>query len=129
MTPVFKATLRAGKILIIDRPAFDRYLAGRKDGNYEVIVRRERVQRSLNQNSYYWGVVIPLLVQWSGYEDEEVHDALKQRFLTEHREGGLDHVRSTSQLTTTEFTEYIERVRQLAAEHGVYVPDPGEATA
>ncbi len=94
----------------------------------EVIVRRPRVQRSLSQNSYYWGVVIPLFAEYCGYDDpQDLHYALKVKFLSEPEEHGLGRVRSTSSLTTAEFTEYVERVRKLAAEHGVYVPDPGEA--
>jgi hypothetical protein len=129
LTPIFKATCQSGRLSFDNREAFARYILTLKDGPVEVIVRRARVQRSDNQNKYYWACVIPLISEWSGYEHEEVHDALKQRFLTEHHEGGLDRVRSTSTLSTSEFTEYVERCRRFAAEHGVYVPDPGEVTA
>lgn len=128
MTPIFKATCQSGKLTFQDRSAFDRYLQTVKDGPMEVIVRRPRVQRSLSQNSYYFGVVVKLIADFCGYEVEDCHRALRARFLSEPGELGLARVKSTTELDTREFAEYVERCRQLAAEFGVYVPDPGEAT-
>ena len=72
--------------------------------------------------------MIPLLAEVAGYDDEEMHAALKMRFLRNHVGADLPSVRSTSDLDTAEFTEYIERVRQLAAEfYGLLIPNPGEA--
>ena len=128
LTPIFKATCQSGKLVFDDREALSRYILNLKDGPVEVIIRRARAQRSLSQNSYYWGVVIPLLAEYCGYDEpDEMHDALKQRFLSAPIEHGLTRIRSTSHLTTTEFTDYIEKCRKLAAELGVYIPDPGEA--
>lgn len=50
-------------------------------------------------------------------------------FLTERDGDGLEIPRSTSDLSVTEFTKYIEHCQQFAAENGVIVPDPGEVTA
>jgi hypothetical protein len=79
-------------------------------------------------------VVIPLLAEHIGYETEEMHDALKWRFLQTHTQDEHDTaaswvklptVRSTADLDTAEFTEYIEQCRRLGAEMGVVIPGPG----
>lgn len=85
------------------------------------------MQRSLSQNAYYHGIVVKLIADHCGYEPEDCHQALRTRFLSEPGELGLARVRSTTELDTREFTEYVERCRQLAAEMGINIPDPGEA--
>ena len=69
-------------------------------------------------------VVIPVLAERCGYEDEEMHDALKWRFLQKH-DGPMPTVRSTASLNTVEFSEYTAQCRRLAAQMGVMIPDPG----
>lgn len=129
MTPIFKASCQSGKLVFENRGAFDRYLWNLKAGPLEVIVRPAKARRSNSQNRFYWGILIPLLVEWSGHSGEEVHMGLKLKFLTERDGDGLEVPRSTSDLSVTEFTKYIERCQQFAAENGVYVPDPGEVVA
>ena len=53
-----------------------------------------------------------------------MHEALKWRFLQKH-DGPLVTVRSTTDLDTAEFTEFIEQCRRLGAEMGVVIPGPG----
>jgi hypothetical protein len=109
----------------------------------EVIFRRPRKQRSNEQNRYYWGAVIPAILQ--GFRDlgndvqpgnpedaEVIHQYLKARFLPPrevadaageaHRLPG-----STAGLSTAQFMDYIAAVQQFAAEYlNVNIPDPGE---
>jgi len=127
VTPIFKAQCQSGKLTFQDRSAFDRYLQTVKDGPVEVIVRRARVQRSLSQNAYYHGIVVKLIADHCGYLPEDAHDALKVRFLSEPTGNGLARVKSTTESDTREFTEYVEQCRQLAAEMGINIPDPGDA--
>ena len=109
----------------------------------EVIFRRPRKQRSSEQNRYYWGAVIPAVLQ--GFRDlgndldpgnpehaEVVHQYLKARFLPPrevadasgeaHRLPG-----STAGLSTAQMMDYIAAVQQFAAEFlNVNIPEPGE---
>jgi hypothetical protein len=80
--------------------------------------------RSMSQNRYYWGVVIALFAEHVGLDAEEMHAALKMKFLQKH-DGPMETVRSTTDLSTEEFQEYLEKCKQLAAEMGVEIPDPG----
>jgi len=90
-----------------------------------ITLSKARKDRTDNQNNYYWGVPIKMIADTLGYEKDEVHDALKAKFLA--REGVLPRIPSTTTLTTVEFNEYLERIGQWAAEFlGIVIPDPNE---
>lgn len=83
--------------------------------------------RSGSQNRYYYGVPVKLLSELTGYSHGEMHDALRWKFLRVHRDGMPDTVRSTTDLTTAEFEDFLTNVRQWAAvEMGCYIPLPHE---
>jgi hypothetical protein len=93
----------------------------------DVTIREHKSQRSSNQNNYYWGVVLPILGDYFGYDTDEMHEALKIKFLSK---GACDipTARSTTKLNTGEFEDFLERVRRWAlTEYGVNVPLPNEA--
>lgn len=97
-------------------------------------------KRSSDQNRYYWGCVIPIfrdIYKNLGYDitDDETHDTLAKRLLGEIDMINADgevvgrKTRSTTTLTTKEFTEYCEAAQRYAAQHfSVYIPDPNEQT-
>jgi len=127
MTPIFHGKIDSGKIVFDTAVKFNSYLETLDGKRVEVVVRKERSQRSNNQNSYYWGVVLPILGDYFGYEPDEMHEALKLKFL---QIGPCDvpTVKSTTKLNTTEFEEYLERIRRWAAtEYSVQIPLPGES--
>jgi hypothetical protein len=81
--------------------------------------------RSDQQNRYYWGVVVDLLAVHTGYTPDEMHEALKLKFLIIHRPGLPDTVKSTAKLTISEFMEYIDSIQKWAArDMGCVIPDP-----
>ena len=84
--------------------------------------------RSNQQNAYWWGVVIPLIAEASGFTDDEAHDALKAKFLgQDDLTTGLRKIGSTAKLDTRQFTELIDQVRQWAQDFlTVYIPAPNE---
>jgi len=102
----------------------------------EVIIKKARSKRSDNQNRYYWGCVVKIVRQ--GLKDlgwimspEETHDFLKDKFLgyeTMANSEGLEigkKYKSTTELTKTEFGEYIEQIQIFSAEIlNVIIPDP-----
>jgi len=85
----------------------------------------------MSQNRYYWGVVLATLSEWCGHEPEELHDYLKRYHLDPVRREfptGLSMriVPSTTNLAVEEFSGYVDKVVQWAAEQGVNVPSPDE---
>jgi hypothetical protein len=99
-------------------------------GSYRVYVCDNKRQRSLEQNAYYWGVVVKMISDHTGYNKDEVHLKLCFLFNAEmievkgeyHRQG-----RSTTKINTKEFGEFLEQIRIWAStELGIDLPEPGE---
>jgi hypothetical protein len=123
--PIFKISVRKGKV-VVDNPAdYAVYISKLEGCRGELIIRKERKARSLNQNRYYFGVVVKILADFTGYTPEETHDALRMKFLVVH--GVIDTIQSTTELSTVEFEEYMAKIRQWASvEYGVGIPEPNE---
>ncbi len=122
-TPLFAGRVEGGRIHL-EKPQLWRALLERNEGQeVGLSLTRRRKDRSLPQNAYYWGVVVAMLAEHCGYLPEEVHDALKAKFLMDHS-GELPRIKSTTALDTKEFGEYVDRCIQLAAELGIVVPSP-----
>lgn len=126
--------VKAGKLGIQNKPGFDALLARMKDGEVVVRVEKPKTGPSLLQYAWYWGQVLELISDHTGYEPEELHEYFKQRFLPKHL-AIADHngeVKddiviggSTTKLEPPEFADYCERIRRFAAEElYVVIPDP-----
>lgn len=113
-------------VLRYDENQFITWAEKQKDGKYALSIKKWYKPRSLQENAYYWGVVIELLCGHTGYTPEEMHDCLKAKFLPHGvDEYGLEHVKSTTKLSTVEFETYMEDIRRWASsELDVYIPDP-----
>jgi len=107
-----------------------RYLAKFKPGHliYITVGRvKERKPRSLEQNAYYHGVVLDILCREIGYDHDEMHDALRYKFLSYENVDGLKAILSTTQLTTREFEIYLKRIRRWASmDMNIIIPKPNE---
>lgn len=94
-------------------------------------------KRSTPQNRYYWGVVVAevrLGFLEIGYDmtAEQTHDWLKEKFnpiIVENKLGvTIEMPGSTTQMTKTQFSEYIEKIARFAAEYlGITIPSPNES--
>ena len=107
---------------------------------YRLTARIERYGHHLTpKHRFYFGVVVDLVrrgLKDLGWEPktcsaEAVHEMLKREYLTvdEHVKDGvfLKRTRSTTELDTAEFSQYLEHCKQFAAENlGVLIPDPNE---
>lgn len=132
------AQVRKGKLYIRDRETFDEAIR-RLDDRWmlEVTVKRLRASRSQRQNRYWWGVCVALVSEHTGYTPEEIHEIAKQMFLPRKLAvcDGNGEVKgefvmggSTRTLNTAEFSEFVERFKQWAAETlDVAIPDADEA--
>jgi hypothetical protein len=124
VSEAFRGTVIDGHFRPDSPGEFKAVLAKLEGKDIAVRLVRFRESRTLSQNGYYWAVVVPMFAECCGYDDEEMHNALKMRFLMKH-DGPMPTVRSTTSLDTKEFTDYIESCRRLAAEMGCVIPDPG----
>ena len=88
----------------------------------------EKRMRTLRSNRYYWGCVLKYISEYTGFTIEETHSAMKELFLSEENlQLGIKKIKSTTKLTTKEFSEYIEKIKLWAGEKlGVIIPESGE---
>ena len=99
-----------------------------------VTVELVRKKRTISQNNYYWGIVLPAIAEKTGYSTPECHAVLKRLHLPPReikwRGRPLKIANSTTLLSTGEMVEYIERVCAEAAQMGIIVPpaDPQLST-
>lgn len=125
---IWDGRVREGRIILEDLEGW-RALLKRFEGKpVQLTLSKLRVPRSNQQNRYYWGVVVKIMAEECGYESEEMHEALKARFLRRRQDeevGGLPRIGSTAALDTGAFAEYLDHCVRLAAEMGIEIPPPG----
>lgn len=104
-------------------------------GAIRIEIMEHRPRRTDRQNRYYWPCFVQPLAdflreQGDLTEDEEAHELIKAKFLRKtivNKKTGevMEYVGSTTDLTTKEFNEYLDRVAfWLADMFGIVVPDP-----
>lgn len=137
---VASASVKSGRLYIRNRRHFNQQVAQLKEGwEMELTLKRRRATRSIQANRYYWGWVIERLVKHCdhSYTPEEMHELLKARFIPKTlaiHDGNGEIVfemvlgGSTRKMNTHEFYQYVESIREWAADTlGCDIPDPGEA--
>ena len=127
MNPVLYGKVERGK-LVLDYPEqLVIRMASLEGKRVEVIVRKETTTRTNQQNRYLWGIVYAIISDNTGYDPEQVHDAMKVKFASQHLDNGLVITERTSKMTTERMTQYIDDIKRWAAEFlGCYIPDAGE---
>jgi hypothetical protein len=125
----FTAAVQGGRIAWDNPAAISRFTKLLEGKRVEVQMRKFRKKRSTGQNAWYWGVLIPILGDHLGMDADELHDALKFKFLRVRVDEELETVRSSASLTTEEYSRYMENCQRLAAEYGCDVPFPNECAA
>jgi len=95
-----------------------------------VIVSKRKQKRSLNQNNYYWGVVLKTIGDELGYFVEDMHKTFATMFLKQIIKIGNEEIetyKSTTKLTTDEFEDYLQKIRMFASsELDIIIPLPNE---
>ena len=97
-------------------------------------IRRPQKRGSDPLRRYYFGAMLPLFMSEIGYEPHEkdmFHEQLKMLyFQPEPDEHGFKRVpavfRKKARKLVKEQAKFIEWVKRLAAQQGIYLPDPNE---
>ena len=130
MNPIFEGRIINGEPRIRNLKEYQAWLSTLEGKEIDIEVSKHHSQRTHPQNNYYWGVVIALMSDWTGFTPQEMHDTFKNMFLKETRRSkqgkAYDVVRSTASLTTQEFGDYVEKCRMFASMQGLVIPDPNE---
>ncbi|BBP82444.1 hypothetical protein PHLH8_20860 [Pseudomonas sp. Pc102] len=94
---------------------------------YEIVLRPLKSKRSIDQNKRYWALLRELsAIAWvdgKQYDDQVWHEQFRRWFIgceeTRLPSGEVElHGISTTTLTVQEFTDYMTRIEQWAAEQG-----------
>ena len=124
--------------VVANHTLWENFLKELKDGSYTVAFK-PRKYRSLNQNAYYWGIMVPMVkdgLREQGYDEvkssNDAHEVLKALFrkreIVNKETGQLITVipGSTTDMSTSEFKIYMEEIGKWAAEFlGINIPPPG----
>lgn len=134
INPQFTGTIKDGTLSLDNPDRFIKYLSNLKSSEVVMTVKPKRRVRTskqpnekTNQNGYYWKIIIPILGDYFGYNPDEIHQALKVKFL---RIGGTDQllkIGSTAKLSTTEWEDLMERIRVWAlTDYQIEIPTVGD---
>lgn len=118
--------VKAGKMRVKDRYAFEKALAQFPDGLVSVTVETttEKAQRSAQANRFQWKL-FELIAAETGHSKDEIHDWMAEQFLTYQLEtvdkqtGEVTSVRvtkGTSRLNTAEHAYFLDCVIKWAGE-------------
>lgn len=96
----------------------------------ELVIKKYRKKRTIPQNSYYWGIVLDLISEASGYTTEELHELFKRLYLKKEIVIGgkvYEVSISTKKLNTDQFEKYIEKIKRFAEiKLSLRIPNPNE---
>ena len=134
---VTTATTTKGRLRVRNWNRVESELKNSRDGEWLVTISRAKATRSGQANRYYWGTVVQAVAEHTGYTPDEVHEIFKAKFIPKRlaladgngeAQGEFVIGGTTTRLDTTEFYEYVEAIRQWAAETlSIDIPDPVEA--
>lgn len=100
---------------------------------FEVVFKSKSKHRSTQQNRWWWAC-INILSNELGYSKDQMHEICKYKFLkhelVDEKTGEVfEYLKSTTELTTTEFSTLIESLIQWSAEtFNCVLPYPNEQT-
>jgi len=101
-------------------------------------IEKSKKKRSTPQNSYLWGVVVPIVqntLKEVGHTltKDQTHDLLKLKFLKEtlivDEETGetIERIKSTTELSTSQMMDYFAGIREWIFDFfGVTIPEPNQ---
>ena len=129
---VINGNLKRNRNLILEA------LNGFEGQEITITLQKAKKRRSNPQNSFYHAVCVPIMQQClkdAGYlmTLEQTHEMLKLRFLkesilvNEQTAEYIERIKSTTELSTIEFMEYILDIQKFAIEYfNTEIPDPNQ---
>jgi len=120
-SPLFRGTVAQGELKMWSPEGFRKHLSSLR-GEVEVIVRKWKKRRVIEQNSLYWAY-LKMIEEDTGNPSVYLHEYFKNSLLP-HRVISLGGKKyevpmSTTELSTIEFTNYLKRIE---AETGLPIP-------
>ena len=99
------------------------------DGVYRVTIEPYKKDRSKAQNSLMW-MWLGIIANDTGNSPESLHEIFKMKFLGTEKINSLGYSieipKSTTKLTTQEFTDYLDKIEGLALSIDIRLPHPAD---
>ena len=127
----FGSVDESGIMKIRDRKGFDKYVSLFRGKDVEILVRRKKSRRSVEQNALWW-VYMTILSKDIGYTKDEIHEICKFKFLqkekVDEKTGEIfKYLGSTAKLSKVEFMDLVAELQQWSVEtFGIVLPSPDE---
>ena len=136
--PIFEADIVEKKLKVSDQVKKDMALwcwTFANGAHVDIIIRKHSDKRTLPQNAYYFGIVLPILANFFGHDNiEDMHEEMKLEFnpVPSKLDPGKMIGGTTTTMSTIEFLSgedsYVNRICKWAAmKYGVYIPPPKKA--
>lgn len=97
------------------------------EGVYDITITKYKKDRTKSQNSLMW-MWLGIISNDTGESPENLHNIFKLRFLgTEKIQSmgySIEIPKSTTKLTTQEFTDYLDKIEGLAMSIDIRLPHP-----
>lgn len=94
------------------------------DGEWIVKVKKRKGGRSVQENKYYWGVVISYISEFTGHEPSYLHEYYKYKFIPAVKFTDVSRL-TTSDMTSQELWAYMDLIRlDVWLLFDLSIPDP-----
>jgi len=118
----FSGKIENGNLRINKIDEFHSYIKKWEGKEVQFSIKRKSKKRTESQNAYYWACM-NVIAEDTGNDPEILHNTFKAKFLVDHS-GKFPVVRSTTELGTIEFGDYIEKIRVFVADFGIELQSP-----
>lgn len=93
-------------------------------------ITEDKPKRTLDQNAYLWGIVYKTISDYNGDTENDLHEYLKRKLLPPKFIKVLGKEvkvpASTTDLSKSDFSDYIERIRAEVSHLGIIIPEAQE---
>ena len=108
---------------IINQQEYIDWIVNAPDGRY--IIRLEKLIRTTKQNAYLRWWVYKAICDHTGDTDDYIHWVMSMEFLVD-RTKKMPFIKSTTKLSTKEFSEYVDKIKNFVSEYWVIIPTAQE---
>jgi len=97
------------------------------EGVWDIEITKHKKSRSVSQNRLMW-MWLNIISNDTGNDPDDLHELLKMKFLGTEKKvfmgSEIERPKSTTKLSTLEFTNYLDKIETLATSIGIVLPHP-----